>query len=81
MDTFPPHGSRVRFTSSALGTIDPAQPGAKFQPEMVGADDTGEVVTTEGQMPHGWLAVRPDKYPTLLVPAHPSMIEPEEAAR
>lgn len=69
------YGQRVRFTSDALGMIDPASPGAKFVPETVGKGDEGEVVTAEGQMPDGWFAIRPDRYPDRLVPVHPSMVE------
>jgi hypothetical protein len=76
MDEFPAYGTRVRFTAAQLGTIDPTQPGAKFREEVVNAGDEGEVVTAEGQMPEGWVAIKPDKFPALLVPVQPSMIEP-----
>ena len=76
MDDFPAHGTRVRFTASQLGTIDPTKHIRRFEPDMVNAGDEGEVVTGDAQVPDGWVAIRPDKFPTLLVPVHPSMIEP-----
>ena len=67
-------GDRVRFTSEALGTLEAGY--TKFTEHVVGNGDEGEVMTYPGQMPDGWIAVKPDDYPNEYVPVHPSMIEP-----
>ncbi len=76
MDEAPAYGTRVRFTAESLGMIDPSASGTQFVEETLGPNDEGEVVTQPGQMPEGWVAVRPDRFPQYLAPVHPRMIEP-----
>ncbi len=66
-------GTRVRFTSDNLGTVEFGRIG--FTQHTIDSTAVGEVVTVEG-LPEGWIAVQPDSYPDEYVPAHPSMIEP-----
>ncbi len=73
MDDTPQPGARVKFTADSLGTLEPGF--LRFTDHVVGEGDEGEVMTYDGQMPDGWIAVKPDAYPDEYVPVHPSMIE------
>lgn len=65
-------GTKVRFTAGPLGLIRLDSP-YKFVPETVSEGDEGEIVTSEDQMPEGWLLVRVGD--DLYCPVHPGMVE------
>jgi hypothetical protein len=76
-------GTEIRFTTGPLGCINPQNPG-RVADETVQLGDTGQIVAAELEAMNyhegynrleGWIFVRPDKYPELLIPVHQAMVE------
>lgn len=71
-------GTRVRFAADSLGTVraDGSTLPGQFASEVVNIGDAGEVVALEHAV-EGWLYVKPDRYPELVVPVVDGFIELE----